>query len=71
MKLIEKNPFHIASHQRDELSLGARIYNISKPGYQASHFLLYRVNEEKHQVELGRVLHKSVDIKRHLPVDFQ
>ncbi len=33
---------------------------------QAMHDILYRINDDR-TVEIGRVLHDSVDLERHLP----
>ena len=68
--LITSDPTYIASRARNELAKGARSYHISRPGVKASHFLLYRINESEKQVELGRILHESVDTHRHLPSNF-
>ena len=69
--LITETPLHIASRARNELATGARTYHISKPKFRASHFLLYRINDEKQQIEVGRFLHESVDLDRHLPPNFK
>ena len=64
--VIQENPYVITSYQRDELSEGARIYNISQLTAKASHFLLHRVSEDTHQIELARILHKSMEVKSQL-----
>ena len=69
--LITEEPLHVASRSRDELSTGARTYHISKPTFRASHFLLYRINQNTQEVELGRILHNNVDINRQLPTNFK
>ena len=69
--LITETPLHAASRSRNELATDARTYHISKPKFRASHFLLYRINQNELQVELGRILHESVDIDRHLPTNFK
>ncbi len=69
--LITQDPRHIATRSRDELCPGAKTYHIEQPGIKASHFLLYRINEDKAQVELGRILHEKVDLKRDIPEEFK
>ena len=69
--LITGDPKHVASRSREELCPGARTYHIEQPSKKASHFLLYRINEEKAHVELGRILHEKVDLRRHIPDDFK
>ena len=69
--IITETPLNVASRSRDELATGARTYHISKPKFRASHFLLYRINEQEQQVELGRILHETVDLDRQLPTNFK
>ena len=70
LDLITSDPSYAASRSREELAQGARTYHISRPGFNTSHFLLYRINESEKQVELGRILHESVNTYRHLPTNF-
>ncbi|WDE97967.1 type II toxin-antitoxin system RelE/ParE family toxin [Lentisphaera profundi] len=69
--LITETPLHVASRSRHELAADARTYHISNPKSRASHFLLYRINENEQQIELGRILHETVDIERQLPTNFE
>lgn len=69
-ELLSEDPFNVATKEREELCQGARTYNISQPSRKASHFILYRVNEEKGKVEIGRILHKSMDFCTQLPPEF-
>ena len=71
INLITETPLHVASRSRHELAVNARTYHISKPKFRASHFLLYRINENEQQIELGRILHENVDIERQLPTNFE
>ena len=71
INLITETPLHVASRSRSELAPGARTYHISKPKFRASHFLLYRINQQEKQIEIGRILHESVDIDRQLPTNFK
>lgn len=64
---LEKEPYNIVSHLREEIALGARTYHIRHAGGKASHFILYRVNEDIKQIEIARVLHQKMDLKRHIP----
>ena len=68
--ILQENPYIITSHERNELAKGARIYNISQLTAKASHFLLYRVNEDAQRIELARILHKSMDFKSQVPPEF-
>ena len=50
-------------HSRDRVNSAAG--RVSRP----RHFLLYRLRNEG-QVEIGRVLHDSMELERHLPFDY-
>jgi toxin ParE1/3/4 len=65
--------------QRPELAQGAFTYHLRHSRDRVSrslgrikkprHFLLYRVAADGY-VEIGRVLHDSMDLARHLPSDY-
>ena len=73
---IAENPDRVGSVSREELTAGARTYHlwhsrqriaktigvIGKP----RHFLLFRLNAEG-EIEIGRVLHESMDVASNLP----
>ena len=69
-----------ASHARPEIAAAARTYHLRhsrdhvNPAIgkvrQPRHFLLYRLCDDG-RVEIGRVLHDSLDLKRHLPDDYR
>jgi toxin ParE1/3/4 len=75
---IVEDPDRAGSHSRSELADGARTYHLyfsrNRVSAQAGrvrrprHFLLYRTRPGD-IVELGRVLHDSMDLVRHLPDD--
>ena len=74
LKDIGAHPKRPGSRQRPEmLILGARTYHITfsrknstRPGVKdPRHFLVYRMHGAI--VEVGRILHDSTDLKRHLP----
>jgi toxin ParE1/3/4 len=44
----------------------ARVGRVRRP----RHFLLYRVSEDG-SVEIGRVLHDTMDLERHVPDDYE
>ncbi len=74
------NPDLPGSSRRDEIALDARTYHLSHSKHRVSkrvgrvkqprHFLLYRVRGDR-RVEIGRVLHDSMDLPAHLPPDFR
>ena len=73
---IAENPDRVGSVSREELTAGARTYHlwhsrqriakaigvIGKP----RHFLLFRLNAEG-EIEIGRILHESMDLASNLP----
>lgn len=75
---VVDDPHRAGSRARPEIAAQARTYHlrhsrdrvpraagrVSRP----RHFLLYRVRPDG-QVEIGRVLHDSMDLERHLPDD--
>jgi len=77
---VAENPQLPGSAARDEIAGLARTYHIwhsrnrvnkaSGRVHQLRHFLIYRVNDRK-QIEIGRVLHESVDLPNHLPTEYR
>jgi toxin ParE1/3/4 len=74
------NPELAGSIQRPEIAENCRTYHLhhgrkqaGRPGErirQPRHFLLYRVTEA-YTVEIGRVLHESMELQVHLPEEFR
>src|SRR5262249_42653346 len=68
------------SHDRPELAVAARTYHLrhSRDRVKKSigrvqrprHFLLYRTSRDG-EVEIGRVLHDSMDLERRLPEEYR
>jgi len=54
-------------HHREGLPPEARLFHISQPGRPASHFFLFRVNQEARVIEVLRVLHDAMDIPAYWP----
>jgi toxin ParE1/3/4 len=77
---IAENPHCPGSEARDEIAGLARTYHLwhsrnrvdKVPGrvHRPRHFLIYRVNDRQ-QIEIGRVLHESVDLPNHLPTEYR
>jgi toxin ParE1/3/4 len=66
---IAADPDRPTARRRPELHPDARTFHIARPGRNARHFLLYRVVGNRF-VDVGRLLHDSMDLKRHLPKGF-
>ena len=77
---IAENPERAGSSQRPEIAEHCRTYHLffsrksaGRAGdriRQPRHFLLYRVTESN-IVEIGRVLHDSLDLQANLPKEYR
>ncbi len=77
---VADEPERAGSHTRPEIADSVRTYHLRHSRDRVEtvigrvrhprHFLLYRLNDDG-RVEIGRVLHDSVDLKRHLPDDYR
>ena len=75
---VADDPHRFGSLERPELATGAFTYHLRHSRNHVNpskgrirkprHFLLYRVTLEGY-LEIGRVLHDSMDVARHLPSD--
>lgn len=64
---IAANPDLAQAKHRPELHVDARTFHIARPGKRARHFFIYRVKGEF--IDIARLLHDSMDLRRHLPDD--
>jgi toxin ParE1/3/4 len=67
---VAADPHHHNARHRPEIHPDARTFHISRRGKPARHFLLYRITAE-HYVDIGRLLHDSMELNRHLPDGFE
>jgi len=67
---IASNPLRPTSKHRPELHRNARTFHISRQGKRARHFLIYRIMPDK-VVDVARLLHDSMDLRRHVPRAFR
>lgn len=77
---IAEDPERPGSHLRAEIAESARTYHhdfsrdrvdsAASRVRQPRHFLLYRAKADG-TLEVGRVLHDSMDLERHLPQDYR
>ena len=63
---LANGPDVAGSKARDEIMRGLRTLHIARRGRRGRHFLLYRVATGR-IIEIGRILHDSMDLQRHLP----
>jgi toxin ParE1/3/4 len=77
---VATNPELVGSSHRPEIAQECRTYHLyfsrkaaGRPGdriRRPRHFLLYRV-AEANDVEIGRVLHDSMELQEHLPEEYR
>jgi toxin ParE1/3/4 len=77
---IANQPERAGSSSRPEIAPSARTYHVvhsrkhvtrgSRSVRRPRHFILYRIQRDG-SVEIGRVLHDSLDLARHLPEEFR
>jgi toxin ParE1/3/4 len=63
---LANGPDVAGSKARDEIMRGLRTLHITRHGRRGRHFLLYRVATGR-IIEIGRILHDSTHLQRHLP----
>ena len=63
---LAKGPDVPGSRARNEIKSGLRTLHIARHGRRGRHFLLYRAVEDR-IIEIGRILHDQMDLRRHLP----
>jgi toxin ParE1/3/4 len=64
MQELAQDPEVRGSKRRDDIMPGLRMLHIARHGRRGRHLLLYRLVEPR-IVEIGRILHDSMDIRRH------
>jgi toxin ParE1/3/4 len=67
---IAANPSGWPAQQRPEIHRDARVFHIGRRGKPARHFFLYRIAGDEF-VDIGRLLHDSMDIRLHSPDGFE
>ena len=63
---LANGPDVAGSRTRDEIMHGLRTLHVARHGRRGRHFLLYRVAPVG-IVEIVRILHDSMDLRRHMP----
>ena len=76
---LAENPTRTGSHDRPEIALSARSYHLVHSRKRVSrsvgrvkkprHFILFRARGDD-SLEISRVLHDSMELAEHIPVDF-
>lgn len=63
---IAADPYRLPARHRPEISADVRTFHMARRGKKARQLFLYRVVQEEF-VDIGRLLHDSMDIQRHRP----
>jgi len=63
---LADGPDVAGSKTRDEIMRGLRTLHVARHGRRGRHFLLYRVAPGR-IIEIGRILHDRMDLRRQLP----
>lgn len=66
---ILTDPFAPPARHRPELHPDVRTFHIGRRGRQARHFFMYKLVGGQ-RIDVGRLLHDSMDLRRHLPRGF-
>jgi toxin ParE1/3/4 len=66
---IVANPEAPPAKYRPEIHPDAWTFHIGRSRRRARHFFLYRIAGDRF-IDIGRFLHDSMDLRRHLPDDF-
>ncbi len=64
--MLRDGPSVPGARQRPEIGEGIFTLNIGRGGKVGRHFLLYRTGEGQ-VIEILRILHQGMDVKRHVP----
>jgi toxin ParE1/3/4 len=67
---LAADPSRPPARCRPELQKEAWTFHIARRGRRARHFFIYRIVGSRY-VDIGRLLHDSMDIQRHLPNEFE
>jgi toxin ParE1/3/4 len=63
---LANGPDLVGSKARDHIMPGLRALHVARHGRRGRHFLLYRIAKGQ-IIEVGRILHDQMDLRRHLP----
>ncbi|QQP91039.1 type II toxin-antitoxin system RelE/ParE family toxin [Skermanella sp. TT6] len=71
LKDLSEGPDVVGVRVRDDISPGLYSLHVARKGRKGRHIVLYRasVSGEEAFVDVLRILHDSMDIMTHLPVD--
>jgi toxin ParE1/3/4 len=63
---LADGPVIAGARLRNEILRGVYTLHVARHGRRGRHLLLYRVTGDR-KIEIARILHDSMDLRRHLP----
>ena len=63
---LARGPDVVGSKRRDDIMPGHHTLHVARHGRRARHLLLYRIVDRR-MIEIVRILHDRMDLRRHLP----
>jgi toxin ParE1/3/4 len=63
---LAKGPDVAGAKERDDILPGLHTLHVARHGRRGRHLLLYRIGDRT--IEIARILHDSMDLRRHVPV---
>ena len=68
LKDLCAGPQVVGCKLRDDIGPDIYTLHVARKGRHGRHFLLFRADSAKHQIDILRILHDSMDVQRHLPL---
>ena len=66
LEALQEGPSVVGAKRRDEILNGLFSFHVARKGRKGRHFILFRVAQRGNVVEVLRLLHDSMDLRRHL-----
>jgi toxin ParE1/3/4 len=66
LKDLCAGPQIVGCKLRDDVGPNIYTLHVARKGRHGRHFLLFRADSSKHQIDILRILHDAMDLQRHL-----
>jgi toxin ParE1/3/4 len=63
---LRGGPNIVGSHLCTDLANNIYTLHVARKGFAGRHFVVFRANDASRQIDVLRILHDSMDLKRHL-----
>ncbi len=67
MQALADGPEIPGTQARDEIRPGIRTLHVARHGRKGRHFIVFRVGNGRRTIDILRLLHDRMDLKRHFP----